>query len=281
MRKRSMAKTRSVISLQILTAILAAVGVFSAIALAGPTSSAAAGWTKYVAATEVRIDRELQANESIFLRLDILNPEQGRRTRQQLKKGNTYIQKDTNSVGNAQLDGALIHHWLGAIFIPNTTLDDVLHWVQNYNDHRLYFKEVERSQLNKRNGDTFDVYLRLVRTNIVTVRYDTYHTAVYHRHDAKHASSRSVATRIIEISDEPGKDSGFLWRLNSYWRFSEEDNGVFVECESLSLSRSIPFGLAWLVGRYIDSVPRESLESTLISIRQGLTAHTSDREARR
>jgi len=276
MRKRNLVKTRLVIPFQILTTILADVGVFSPTALASPTSSAAAGWTKYVAATEVRIDGELQGNR---LRLDIVNPEQARRTRQQLRKGDIYIQKDTNSVGNAQLDGAMIHHWLGAIFIPNTTLDDVLHWVQNYNDHRLYFKEVERSQLNKRNGDTFDVYLRLVRTNIVSVRYDTYHTAVYHRRDAKHASSRSVATRIVEVSDEPGKDSGFLWRLNSYWRFSEEDNGVFVECESLSLSRSIPFGLAWLVGGYINSVPREALESTLISIRQGLTARTSAREA--
>lgn len=277
---RSLAKTGTVISFQILTTILAVSGVFSPKALAGPPASAATGWTKHVAATELRIDRELQGNGG-FLRLDTLNPQQARRTRQELKKGDIYIHKDTNSVGNARLDGALIHHWIGAIFIPNTTLDDVLHWVQNYNDHRLYFKEVERSQLNKRNGDTFDVYLRLVRTNIVTVRYDTYHTAVYHRHNANHASSRSVATRIVEVSDEPGKDSGFLWRLNSYWRFSEEDNGVFVECESLSLSRSIPFGLAWLVGGYIDSVPRESLESTLISIRQGLTARTSDREARR
>jgi hypothetical protein len=59
--------------------------------------------------------------------------------------------------------------------------------------------------------------------------------------------------------------------MNSYCRFSEENDGVFVECESLSLSRSIPFGLGWLVGRYVDSVPRESLEDTLISIRKGLT----------
>jgi hypothetical protein len=280
MGQRILAKTGTVMSFQILTTVLVVSGMFSATALAGPSSSAVTGWTKYVAATEVRIDRELQSNGG-FLRLDVRDPDQARRIRQQLKKGDIYIQKDSNSVGNTQLDGGLIHHWLGAIFIPNTTLDDVLHWVQNYNDHRLYFKEVERSRLNKRNGDTFDVYLRLVRTSIVTVRYDTYHIAVYHRHDANHASSRSVATRIIEISDEPGKDSGFLWRLNSYWRFSEEDNGVFVECESLSLSRSIPFGVAWLVGRYIDSVPRESLEATLVSIRQGLTARTSEREAKR
>ena len=70
--------------------------------------------------------------------------------------------------------------------------------------------------------------------------------------------------------------------MNSYWRFSEEENGVFVECESLSLSRSIPFGLAWLIGRYVDSVPRESLESTLLSIKHGAAAAANNsQEARR
>jgi hypothetical protein len=116
---------------------------------------------------------------------------------------------------------------------------------------------------------------------VVTVKYDTYHTAVYRRHDSSHASSRSVATRIVE-DGEPGTDSGFLWGMNSYWRFSEEDNGVFVECESLSLSRSIPFGLEWLIGKYVDSVPRESLEETLKTIRKGVTESTPvARETRR
>jgi hypothetical protein len=279
MRQRSLAHPGKSISVQVVTAILVAVGVFSATALADPSPTAVASWTKYVAAVETRIGRELQGGAG-FLRLDVRERERAYNIRQQLKKGDIYIKKETNP-GKVEVDGGLIHHWLGATFVPNATVDDILHWVQNYDDHRLHFKEVERSQLLHRNGDTFDVYLRLVRTKIVTVRYDTYHTAVYHRHDATHASSRSVATRIIEVSDEPGKDSGFLWRLNSYWRFNEEDNGVFVECESLSLSRSIPFGLGWLIGRYVDSVPRESLESTLVSIRQGLAGPGSDREVSR
>jgi hypothetical protein len=280
MRKRRSVQALTFISLQTFTAVLAVSGVVSAAALAGPGPSAVLGWDRYVAATEARIGVELQGSVN-FLSMDVRDPVRAYEIRQQLKKGDIYIEKTGNSSVEDRIDGGLIHHWLGAVFIPNTTLDNVLHWIQNYDDHRLRFKEVERSQLNNRSNDTFEVYLRLVRTKIITVRYDTYHTAVYRRHDAKHASSRSVATRIVEVSDEPGKDSGFLWRLNSYWRFSEEDNGVFVECESLSLSRSIPFGLAWLVGRYVDSVPRESLEATFVSIRQGLAAHAKDKEVRR
>jgi hypothetical protein len=29
-----------------------------------------------------------------------------------------------------------------------------------------------------------------------------------------------------EREREPGHDHGFLWRLNSYWRFEERDGGV-------------------------------------------------------
>ena len=93
------------------------------------------------------------------------------------------------------------------------------------------------------------------------------------------ASSRSFTTKIAEVENAGtrsekelplGVDGGYLWRLNSYWRFREQDGGVIVECESISLSRSIPFGLGWLIGRYIESVPKESLEDTLTSIRDGV-----------
>jgi len=57
--------------------------------------------------------------------------------------------------------------------------------------------------------------------------------------------------------------------LNSYWRFLETSDGVFLECESISLSRGIPTGLAWMIKGFVESVPRESLESTLTSIRKG------------
>jgi len=99
--------------------------------------------------------------------------------------------------------------------------------------------------------------------------------------------SDSHSTKIAQLDnpDTPqererpvGEDSGFLWRLNSYWRYEEADGGVYVECESVSLSRAIPFGFGWIIGSYVESVPRESLENTLTSIRDGvLKAVASDK----
>jgi hypothetical protein len=118
-----------------------------------------------------------------------------------------------------------------------------------------------------------------VRKKVVTVRYNTEHLVSYRTHDKTRVSSRSVASRIAEIagagtSKETEKtsadDSGFLWRLNSYWRYEETNGGVIVECESISLSRGIPFGLSWLVGPFVESVPRESLNEMLLSIRDSV-----------
>ena len=88
-----------------------------------------------------------------------------------------------------------------------------------------------------------------------------------------------MATSIREIanpgepneSEKPeGDDRGFLWRLNSYWRFQETEEGTFVECETVSLSRDVPAAARWLVKNFLDSVPKESLESTLFPMRDRL-----------
>ena len=54
-----------------------------------------------------------------------------------------------------------------------------------------------------------------------------------------------------------------MWRLNTYWSYEERDGGLYLQIESVSLSRSIPTGLGWAIGPFVESVPRESLEFTL------------------
>jgi hypothetical protein len=61
-----------------------------------------------------------------------------------------------------------------------------------------------------------------------------------------------------------------MWRLNSYWRFEQRDGGTYVQLEAISLSRDIPTGLGWLVGPFVSSIPKESLEFTLGRTRNAL-----------
>jgi hypothetical protein len=43
----------------------------------------------------------------------------------------------------------------------------------------------------------------------------------------------------------------------------------------VSLSRAIPAGLGWIVGPFVTSIPKESLEFTLGSMRKALHAASS------
>jgi hypothetical protein len=52
--------------------------------------------------------------------------------------------------------------------------------------------------------------------------------------------------------------------------FDGRAEGTYEQCESISLTRGIPFGLGWIVGPFVNSIPRETLELTLGGIRDGL-----------
>ena len=240
-------------------------------------------WETYRQLTEKRVSTELEGTNG-FLEMDFKKAAEAAAIRNQLKSGQVYIEKlkTTDARGkDIDVDDGMIHHWYGAIFIPNVSMDRLLQWIQNYDQHSRYFNEVEKSKLLSREGDAFKIFLRFVRKKVVTVHYNTEHTAVYRRHDSSRVSSYSIATRIAQLDDvgtprekeRPVEhDSGYMWRLNSYWRFRAEDGGVVIECESISLSRSIPWGVGWLVKGFVESVPRESLEATLTQIRDGVQA---------
>jgi hypothetical protein len=238
-------------------------------------------WDRYVELTEKRIEAELASDDGFLVGDFLPSPDETELTNK-IRSGGVYIRKMvTRDEEGKEIDvpNGMIHHWYGAVYVPGVKLDEVLSWVQNYTESHRYYDEVEDSRLLSRDGDVFRIFLRLKRTKVLTVHYNTEHEVSYTRHGESRASSRSYSTKIAEIEDPggsrerekpQGNDSGFLWRLNSYWRFEEQDGGVVVECETVSLSRSIPRALEWMIKSYLESVPQESLEQTLVPIRREL-----------
>ena len=55
-----------------------------------------------------------------------------------------------------------------------------------------------------------------------------------------------------------------------------EASGVVVECESISLSRTIPVAFRWVVKPFIESVPRESLEAALRPMRDAFAKRSGE-----
>jgi len=243
-----------------------------ALLLADPRDGTVAAWERAVELTESRISRELSSNAG-FLATDFLPRAQKEEVSRAFAAGEVFTTKLAVGV---EIPGGMVHHWLGAVLVPDVEVEDLVRWLQEYDEHDDRFDEVEDSRLLSRAGDRFEIFLRLRRKKIVTVHYATRHEVVYRSHGLGRHSSVSRATRIAELEDAgtpnerekpPGSDRGFLWRLHSYWRFQQVPGGVVVECESLSLSRGVPAAVRWLVAPYLDSVPRDSLESTLLPVR--------------
>jgi putative flippase GtrA len=173
-----------------------------------------------------------------------------------------------------------IHHWAGAIFVPHTTVEAVLQHLSKYAGRESeHYDDVIASKLLTRDGDRYRVFMKLRRTKVVTVTYNTEHAVDYRRLGNARATGRSVSTRIAELEnagtanerEKPGgRDQGFLWRLNAYWRYEALNGGVLIECESISLSRDVPALLKWFVGGMVEGVARESLERTLSSLKRAL-----------
>ena len=268
----------------LMTIILAA--SVAAASILKPTTRDA--YQKYREATERRIATELAGGG--YMSFDRLPDDQKHKIKARLQAGEVVIDRVAAPGGQSiHPPGGLIHDWLATVFIPNAALADALRLVQDYDHHqRTFAPEVEQSRLLARNGDDFTIFYRLRRTKVITVVLNTEHAVHYTRVDATHAYSRSSSTRIAEVEhpgskDErelpAGEDHGFLWQLDSYWRFEQVDGGVYVQCEALSLTRDIPAGLGWMIGPFVEKIPRESLAATMQNERKGVQQIIAPRSA--
>ena len=258
-------------------------GVVPARAADSPHAAAYQAFDRYIQLTEQRISRDLSPGGA-FLNVDSLNKDEREAAYTKLRAGDVRIEALTTLEHGekAACPGCMIQHWVGIIFIPGATLNQTLQLMQDY-DHQAEFfaPDVMRAKILSHTGDDFTVFMRFHRAMVVTVVLDTEHRVHYQRIDATHEASRAVSTRVQEVEhagaanerDLPeGKDNGYLWRTNNYWRFLQRDGGTYVQCESISLSRDIPTGFAWLVAPFTESVPRDSLRFTLEATRKLLSS---------
>jgi hypothetical protein len=227
---------------------------------------------RYVHTAEERMDQQLGSSQ--FLWVDgtpvlKLHARQGQ-----------IVSQPWDGASERKVPDGLIHDWIGVVFIPGANLNKTLELVEDYNNHKnIYKPEVIDSRIIAREDGHFRVGLRLLKKQVITVVLSTEHDVHYFPSGLTRCYSRSYSTRIAEVErpamaeekEMPvGHDHGFLWRLNSYWRFEEKDGGVYVECEAISLTRDVPTGLGWLINPIIHNLPRESLANTLRLTREAV-----------
>ena len=229
---------------------------------------------KYVAATEARINSE-ERSTGTFLYVDGQPADVMNASYVRLRKGEVLVEKsETKSPGvSSDVPDGMVHHWVGIVFIPGATLTQVLPIARDY-DRRaeLYKPEVSASHVISREGDDYRFFLRLYQRRFTTVVFNSEYVSHWGVVDSKRAYSHCISTKIAEVKDPnrpdgeewpEGHGRGYLWRLNTYWRFEEKHGGVYLQCEALALTRDIPFGLGWLLKPLVTKIPRESLSRAL------------------
>jgi hypothetical protein len=242
---------------------------FAHLAPAEPSQVAASSFNSYIGAVESRLSQQHRSSGQI-LGATAANPQNLNR----LRNGEVIIEKLAPSDPTG-FQGAMLHHWRGTAFAPSARAADFERLMRNFGAYpQVYSPQVVQARIKSQQGDHYQVIMRVRQKHVITVVMDTAYDVTFAQIDAVRGYSISRSTRVSEVDAPgtakeralpPGEDHGFLWRLNTYWTYEERDGGLYMQIESVSLTRAIPTGLGWAIGPFVESVPRESLEFTLRS----------------
>lgn len=242
-----------------------------------------AAFDRYVRVAEARMASDPPDRER-FLLVDRKADRDRQAALERLQAGDVVMERLREREGGRELEApdGLVHHWAGTIFLSGVHLAQAVSLMQDYDRHSTVFSPaVVRSKLLSRDGDRFEVALRFHMKKIVSVTVDTENDARFTTYGPDRVSSAIRSLRVQEVEapgtsterlKPDGEGGGYLWRLNTYWRYLERDGGTYVQCESITLSRDIPFGFGWLIGPFVTSIPRESLTFTMEALRKALTS---------
>lgn len=256
----------------ILWLLLAATPLAQSSMLPPLAPAADAGWRRYVAAVEAGHARERLAPPQQVLLLDRLDP---RHARGRVLAGEVLVAPVPAPAAGleAELEGARIHHWHGAVFVPGATVEALVDALEQTPPRAA---DVLEARIVGRDADGLQVRMRLRRSQVVSVVYDTEHRVRFERLAQGLARSTSRAVHLVEIAEAGtpreralswDADHDFVWRLHAYWRYQAAPGGVLVECESLTLSRAVPMGLGLIAAPVIRRAAESSMQAALAAVR--------------
>ena len=182
----------------------------------------------------------------------------------QLVRAKAVLTLAANGANPHKLSGGQLYDWIGAVFIPGASLDKLLRMLQDYDRRPSYFPEtIATSKLLCRTGkDHFRYSMRLKEPAVIDVESDV----VWEPVDAHRWRCRSYSTKVAEV----GKDHGYLRQLDSYWRFAETGEGVYVEAETITLSDEFGAMTRALGSMLMGINPEKSLKHSLASMRDSV-----------
>jgi hypothetical protein len=183
--------------------------------------------------------------------------------------------------GVIPVPGGLVHHWIGSAFLAGATLHDVMKLSQAYDKYTSIYRAVIAAELLGRDGETYRTALRLKEGEAgITAVLQVRSTVRYVAESDHSIYSISTADEIREVKNAgsgsemllpAGRDSGYLWRAQVFTWFVERQDGVYLETETLGLSRGYPPFIGWFIEPIARRLGRKSVESSLQQFKSALT----------
>jgi hypothetical protein len=240
-----------------------------------------AAFNRYVTLTEARMAGET-SGVSPFLWIDRQSEQTRRSLLARLKAGEVVSATLQTRDGSKSIDApdGMIHHWVGTVLVPGVTMDRMMAFIKDYPQYPKHFGPMVKSlKVVKQAPDQYDIAMRTWTKKVITVVIDANYAITYRTLSPTRVTTKNVASNLHEVdaAGTPGekrtpaeKGAGYLWRINNYCWFDQRPEGVYEQCESISLTRDIPFGFGWLIGPFVNSIPRETLEFTLGKVRSAV-----------
>lgn len=266
---RSSRITRSASALAVLLLVL----FVSLLQAAEPKQNTLQAWDEYIRIVNLHIAKSAAGNGQFLLTDE--SQDMARRVQR-----NEVVVTNRNPEDVPQ---GLIHDWVGAVFVPNVTLDRALSVVESYDRYDEFYKPLfSKCKVLARDGD--QVKLNVVATQrafSVTAAVETEDQVQVVRLSPTKAYITSNAVRVQEIANygQPtehvfpeNRRPGYVWREVTVQRLEARDGGVYVEWEMIVLSRGIPTAFRWLIEPLTDELPRKMmldlLDETRTAVKQ-------------
>jgi hypothetical protein len=218
------------------------------------------------------MDDELRDGQ--FFYIDRLPAERRLKIEAQLRRGEIFIEQ-LHTMENGRpirVPNGAVHHWVGVVFLPRATVPQTLHVIQDYEKYaQVYKPDVRRSKMLESDGDSSKFYLQIYKKSLVTVVLNANFDASSRLLSSTRGESRTYSTRIVEVRNSgerdeqelaEGKDHGYLWRMDGYWKVEQKDGGVYLQFEIVALTGTVSPLIAWLIHDISKSVMVNVLTST-------------------
>ena len=190
--------------------------------------------------------------------------------------------------GTQSVQDGLIHDWIGGVFIPGASVQDVRAVLNAYDHYKdIYKPVVTDSKAIPCDGvdQSFSmVWKRHVMfvTAAMQARYLAHEATI----DQRHGYSIVDAIEIQQIENyghrneralPPDTGNGFIWRIRSIVNYEERDGGLYLQIEAIALTRGIPSSIEWMVRPVVGRLSIDSLAATLGQTRDAVIKRSASK----